>query len=279
LHLISHRNQANSTSTDKDQKRLGSICQWLWRSTPDPSSNHGSALQLHLKDTGLWFLESQQFARWKAEPMSYLWLHGIPGCGKTILSSLIIEQLILHVGNDPCQAVAYFYFDFKTLTTADLMLKSILAQLAQRCVKPPKGLDSLYSTCGDGLQTPSLQLLKTTLRETISEFVDVYIVLDALDESEKRPQLMETLREISEWQEGSLHILLTSRKERDIEDTLELLIDRHFIISLRTGVVDNDIRIYVQYRLSVEKNLRKWYNDQAMREEISSALMKRSKGM
>src|ERR1700761_2555604 len=264
---------------DKEQEKLSAICQWLWNSTPDPSSNYGSALKLRLKHTGLWFLEGQKYAFWKAKPTSYIWLYGMPGCGKTILSSSIIEQLVSHVGNDPCRAVVYFYFDFKALTTVEQMLKSILAQLAQRCLKLPIGLDSLYSNCGDGLQQPSLQLIKTALQKTLSAFVDVYMVLDALDESENRPQLMETIREISEWGEESLHLLLTSRKERDIEDTLESIIPRDYFISLRTDVVDNDIRTYVTYRLSVDKTLRKWYSDQTMREEISSALMKKSMGM
>jgi len=61
----------------------------------------------------LWFLESEQYAKWKASPSSFLWLHGIPGCGKTILSSTVIEDILQHCTNDPGKAAAYFYFDFK----------------------------------------------------------------------------------------------------------------------------------------------------------------------
>jgi hypothetical protein len=41
----------------------------------------------------------------------FLWLYGIPGCGKTILSSTIIEDVLYHY-HDPTMAVIYFYFDF-----------------------------------------------------------------------------------------------------------------------------------------------------------------------
>jgi hypothetical protein len=83
----------------------------LWLSAQDPSINYNKALeQRKNKDSGHWFLQSKAFEKWKTCPNSFLWLHGIPGCGKTILSSTIIEHLGRTIPHT--QPLLYFYFDF-----------------------------------------------------------------------------------------------------------------------------------------------------------------------
>ena len=56
-----------------------------WLSAPDPSINFNAALKRRHMDTGLWLLGNQQFRDWQAAPGSFLWLHGIPGCGSCLL--------------------------------------------------------------------------------------------------------------------------------------------------------------------------------------------------
>src|SRR5439155_25271684 len=77
-----------------------------WLSPPDPSTNYNKALQQRHEGLGLWFLKGDVFAKWKTRQNSFLWLHGIPGCGKTILSSAIIKDLDSKLSS---QAL-YFYF-------------------------------------------------------------------------------------------------------------------------------------------------------------------------
>jgi DNA replication protein DnaC len=57
-----------------------------------------------------------------------LWIYGIPGCGKTILSSAIIENLRASLGS---QFVLYFYFDFNNTAKQSLqnMIRSLISQL------------------------------------------------------------------------------------------------------------------------------------------------------
>jgi hypothetical protein len=43
---------------------------------------------------------------------SFLWLYGIAGCGKTILTSTAIEDAIGYCQSNTGSAIAYFYFDF-----------------------------------------------------------------------------------------------------------------------------------------------------------------------
>ena len=80
-----------------------------WLSSPDVSINHIRAIKDRHQGTGDWFIKGEDFLRWKAREHFLLWLHGIPGCGKTILSSTIIEEL--KSGPSACPVI-YFYFDF-----------------------------------------------------------------------------------------------------------------------------------------------------------------------
>ncbi|KAF9728326.1 vegetative incompatibility protein HET-E-1 [Paraphaeosphaeria minitans] len=108
------------------EERLGKICSWL--SAPDPSTNYHKAHKQRQAETGLWLLDGHKFTEWKERVGSRLWLYGIPGCGKTVLSSTIIEHLLQQCNGDTRTVTAYFYFDFNDTQKQDpdLMLRSLL---------------------------------------------------------------------------------------------------------------------------------------------------------
>ena len=82
------------------------IIQWLQYT--DPSTNHNAACERREPLTGNWLLQSDDFAKWKREPKQLLWLHGIPGCGKTILSSTVVQHIKATCKKDSqCQYIFY----------------------------------------------------------------------------------------------------------------------------------------------------------------------------
>jgi hypothetical protein len=261
------------------KKWCDKICAWL--SPPDPSSNYNKAHKQRQAETGLWLLDSAKFKEWKAAPASRLWLHGIPGCGKTILSSTIIEYLLQHCDNGPSMATAYFYFDFRDTQKQDpeLMLCSLLCQLLQGCVTTVERVDALLLSCGNGRRKPSQNALLDTIAQVIQRFDQVHIVLDALDECAERTELLDVLETLAGWQQENLHILMTSRKERDIESSLEEYLGETDVICLQSDVVDGDIQRYVQERLSHDKSLIKWNRVVSIRQEIETVLMSKARGM
>jgi hypothetical protein len=261
------------------EERLGKICSWL--SAPDPSTNYYKAHKQRHAETGLWLLQDARFAEWKKSATSRLWLYGIPGCGKTILSSIIIEHLLQHCRDDATIVTAYFYFDFNDTQKQDpeLMLRSLLRQLLQRLFTAPKGVDALFSSCGNGQRQPSLHALLEVILQVMQQFTHVYIVLDALDECTQREELMDMLETVAGWQLGNVHLLMTSRKEGDIESSLKTYVQEEDTICLQRDVVDKDIQLYVRQRLSDDKTLTKWNKDAAVRQEIETALMRGACGM
>ncbi|PVH91840.1 ankyrin [Periconia macrospinosa] len=270
---------ASSTLQPLTDAKLCKIRQWL--SAPDPSTNYQKALKLRQADTGIWFLESDTYTRWKTAAASPLWLYGIPGCGKTILSSTVLENIFQNCQDDPAKAIAYFFFDFNDVQKQDpeMMIRSLVCQLSQQCIKIPASLDALFSSSESGQRQPPAHALMEALRSMVQGLPIVYVVLDALDECTQREELMEMLEAITGWQLPNLHFMVTSRRERDIEMSLESFIDERCRICLQSTLVDKDIKRYVRQRLSDDKRLRKWEKDASMMRQIETALMSGAKGM
>jgi len=177
--LLVSQNTSDAVKGLELEQRREKIERWL--SPPDPSTNYNKALQQRQEGTGLWFLQSDTFAKWKTQQNSFLWLYGIPGCGKTILSSTIIEDLKRTL---PRQPLLYFFFDFNDngKQILDSMVRSHISQLYHKCEDTWKLLDSLYSSCEAGRNQPSCESLCKVLLQMVEQVKEVYVVLDALDE-------------------------------------------------------------------------------------------------
>jgi hypothetical protein len=197
------------------------------------------------------------------------------------MSSTIIENVLQHCHDDPSMVTAYFYFDFNDTQKQDpeLMLRSLLCQLLQRSVAIPKDVEALFSSCKNGQRQPSLHTTMEATKQTVQGFTHVYIILDALDECTQRKDLMDVLETVAGWQLENVHLLMTSRKERDIENSLEGFVDKVDTVCLQSDAVDMDIQRYVQRRLSNDRDLVKWKKDDAIKQEIEVALMRGARGM
>ena len=257
--------------------RLMIILRWL--SAPDPAQNHQRAFEQRLEKTGLWFLESEQYTAWKTDAASFLWLYGMPGCGKTILSSTIIQSILQDCRNDPTKVIAYYYFDFNDpqKRVAERMVKSLIVQLSQYCIEPPTALYSFFSSRLRWRR--QLDSLLQVLRQMIQNFPASFIVLDALDECNDRGELLHILDTITSWQLEDLHILVASRNEADIRVSMEGLVRGHNTVCLQSEVVDKDICSYVLHRLSNDHGLQRWRGNPEVQQEIETVLMGKACGM
>ncbi|KAJ4304872.1 hypothetical protein N0V90_000400 [Kalmusia sp. IMI 367209] len=259
-------------------KTLAKIRKWL--SAPDPSVDFDKALRLRQANTGLWLLESDLYKRWKADA-SWLWLHGIPGCGKTVLSSTVLADIREYTKDDPGQALAYFYFDFNDRQKQDseIMIRSLVAQLSQQCMRELPSLVDLFKSCEKTQRQPSLDALLVVLKDLINDFPCVYLAIDALDECERPSELMSIVEKIFQWKLQGLHVLLTSRREGDIKFILEKILDNQNILCIQTDAVDHDIQLYVHQQLDDEERFRKWRSDDKLRQRIETSVGGKARGM
>src|SRR5437016_1822632 len=64
-------------------------------------------------ETGQWLLDSPKFHLWLKADKQTLFCPGIPGAGKTILTSIVVDELTTRFGNDKSIGVAYIYCNFR----------------------------------------------------------------------------------------------------------------------------------------------------------------------
>lgn len=82
-------------------------------------------------ETGSWLLKSSEYTNWKAAPGEILWLHGVVGCGKSVLRSTIINDIESYCEQNPPNTHAYWYFQFSYQDTqrVENMIRSLIRQL------------------------------------------------------------------------------------------------------------------------------------------------------
>ncbi|KAJ7067256.1 ankyrin repeat-containing domain protein [Mycena amicta] len=220
--------------------------------------------------TGLWLLQSTEFKDWIYASNSFLWLEGISGSGKTILSSTIINTL-----RSRAEPIAFFYFDTNNSgqRTVKQLLSSLVIQISLKAPYPDKTLHALWSSYANGEDLPSNSaLISDALIPILGEFTQpVYIVLDALDECSEHDKLLDVVKHIVDAKLANVHLLLTSRPEipRDTD-----LAKQAVSVSLG-GCVDQDIEAYVTKILS--KLDGDW--PQERKDQIKAGLLERGGGM
>ena len=246
-----------------------------WLRPPNPSSNLSNARKKRQKDTGVWFLQSPIFASWKTTPQSCLWLSGKPGSGKTVLNSTVVQALFEE--RDATTSIVYFYFDFQSRDKiqSEGLLTSLIVQLLTQEKLALQEAQLLYKLHYSGANMPDVDQMKETIRKMFASCPKLYLVVDALDECEDRRHLLGFLAECHGWGLANVHILATSRRETDIEDSMRKIATSQ--ISLEDSVVDGDILAYVRQELKDDPNLSQWPED--VRKEVETSLLNGSNGM
>lgn len=138
--------------------------------------------------TGQWLLESLKFQNWLTKPKQTLFCPGIPGAGKTILASIIMDYLDTTCANDLNIGLAYVYFNFRRSYEQRLedTLSSLLKQLVQGQASLLDPVKVLYDQHRDRGKQPSLSELSKALQTVINRYVKVFFVFDALDECQSK---------------------------------------------------------------------------------------------
>ncbi|KAF4968988.1 hypothetical protein FSARC_3642 [Fusarium sarcochroum] len=155
-----------------------------WISDIDFGAQQTDTLSKWQPGTGQWLLDSDEFQKWAREKSEILLCPGIPGSGKTILTSLVIEQLTYRFRKDQKTGIAYIYCDFRRRSTQQSrnLLASILKQLCQRGTTIPASIRTMYLYHDKGKTGLQPSEIWEALRSIARTYSKLFVIVDALDE-------------------------------------------------------------------------------------------------
>lgn len=262
----------------KSDNHLDKLKKWL--SPPDPLTNRNAAKGKRLESTGNWLVTSTPFIEWKSGSRRHLWLHGLAGCGKTVVTSTILDHL--HgLRPDSCICLEFF-FDFrdKDKQHLDNLLRSLAFQLYSQCVDARTALDTLFTSCDDGGNQPATVSLSKTVYIMMQQPKKLQIILDALDECATRAELLDWMKTLAGPDLPCVQLIATSRREEELESSLSGWIHIDNRIPINPDSVNKDIRSYVRARLQrSEEFQRRWASRPSVLKEIESAVGGKADGM
>ena len=205
------------------------IAQWLAPSNYEASyfsDDLRSACESRHPGTCTWILDRPEFKAWtNADPniaaTRMLWLTGIPGAGKTVLSSYVINRCSEISCKKPSASELYFFFK---MTDSDknsvlAVTRSLVYQLYSLF---PTMLASDIISLRDGSgkdNALSDQRLWDLFVKHAKGMPDLTIVLDALDECDGVDVLLRRLKLLLQVSRGKVFVV--SRKEEEIALELE----------------------------------------------------------
>jgi hypothetical protein len=255
----------------RDEQRAQMIQQWL--AAPDVTSNQAQKQSERHIDTGLWLLRLPSFEQWLVHPNTLLWIHGIPGSGKSVLSSTVHKHALANSTAGLDKIAIYFYFDVseESKRSTDSMLKGLISQLSHHKMEN-KLLNDTYDLCQDKKHALTHSQLLAIFFDLLESYIDVVVSIDAIDEAVNVQESMQTILQIQSRKFDHVHIMLTSRWTRALE--MSLIDAGALVMELSNDKVEHDISVYVHSKISRNQ---KW--PEAIRNNISERIVYRAAGL
>ncbi|RSL61015.1 hypothetical protein CEP54_006493 [Fusarium duplospermum] len=185
----------NTVHGSNPRSRDGSTHQELLQKLYAPSHYHfKNSHPQHIEGTSEWFTSHPRFHLWRhSESCSLLWVTGEPGCGKSVLSRYLADEVLRNL------SLCYFFFsaDVEGQNTAEDALCCILRQLLEQ--RPQLLSDHIFQLLeddGDRIRGSIRRLWRILIsaasKNTASQIV---CILDGLDECQEQSRrlLVETL--------------------------------------------------------------------------------------
>ncbi|KAF2116189.1 hypothetical protein BDV96DRAFT_645526 [Lophiotrema nucula] len=236
----------------ENRRRREFVYQWLSAAKYDVDQESCEKIRRQYPGTGDWLLKKDRFHSWFDPDFcanQLLWLNGIPGAGKTILASLVIEEAIKLKQTKHDIAVVFFYCrdQDNTRDTFISVARGLLTQLMQQD-------DSLLSyfyeiASRSGQTTLSSPVLAKEILDTATKNCEkLYIIIDGVDECEKeeRKDLVSFL--VSVWEAlpideaDSLRCMFISQDDSAARKDFSTMV----ALKITTNDVKHDIRSFAR---------------------------------
>ncbi|RPB06631.1 hypothetical protein P167DRAFT_580246 [Morchella conica CCBAS932] len=277
-----------------DEARRTQILTWISRIPY--IKHHERAKEGRVNITGEWLLERDFYQEWyHAKESTILWLHGIPGAGKTKLTSRVIdvhlEELQSRIHSE---GFAYFYCNHKEQDRREpaSIFRALLKQLS---IHPRSSalyvpiIEEYDLRRRDGFASGDLLLdqCKALIIQLLNLIPKTTIIIDGLDECDlkslndvcTRDDLLDALQELVHVPvKGVVKVFVSSREDHDIMKAFGR------VPNLRIRLTDNAKEIGLFVDLEVRKKiatgkLLDGKVKETLEEQICTALKTNANGM
>lgn len=183
--------QERSRALTESRVREEKIRQTLQKLSPiDYHLTHRRLRSECHQGTTQWIFGHDSYKSWEERTESCsIHCNGIPGCGKTILASSVINNLITDPV-DPSHLVCFYYCDYANRQTLNpaVMLGTFIRQILENSHNSENLRNWVLNQWAHRPSTPLAQELLPAVLEAFKEFQRVTIVIDAPDELSPQDQ-------------------------------------------------------------------------------------------
>ncbi|KAI3316755.1 ankyrin repeat-containing domain protein [Xylariaceae sp. AK1471] len=204
---------------------------------------HRDVVRTRHENTCLWVQECDAFKNWlSGKTASCLWMHGIPGCGKTVAFSSIVDHMMEKRKADEMVVIpTYFTYQDPAYHDVEFTFRAIL-RYAAHALSEKTGtseiLHKLRQHCHqDQERLPNLQECFDTLGALIEPDTSLILCFDGVDELPDLSQqrLLKALRDLKTLQ--GVKFIISSRSNLNIR-----AIDH---AQLSVAASEDDLRLYL----------------------------------
>ncbi|KAK6530033.1 hypothetical protein TWF694_003407 [Orbilia ellipsospora] len=261
---IQRRDQSSHWKLQQDQRQKAMRRDILLEKIT--SHNYHELYFRHLgkgqQGTGEWVFTLNNFVEWESgtSTSSILWCHGIPGSGKSVLTSKITNYLTTKYP----RSTAFYFCDFnqKIAFQWETILRSIIKQLLSHLSVGDMSILERFET------PVSQTALSDILRDIVNITSPCYLIFDAIDECDE-PEKYQTLRILEQLsQVDHIRIWISGRYSLDISRKMSPNTVQEIDLALN---IHPDIRLYIEQELEERIRVRRLTISDQMREEIKPA--------
>jgi hypothetical protein len=260
------------------EARKSELMGWLDAAHWEAEAQFETNCELRAQETLQWVLEAEEFKAWRmSKARTYgpmLWMHGLPGMGKSIISAYLVQALKAQY---PEAVVLYFFCKAgdQKLDNVDSLARTLASQLA---LTLPDSREVLQKLKDDGFRPGAFsQSFSRLVVDTLKELSQrTFIVIDGLDEcfgesldvKDRSPitKLLEALKKLD------ARVLVSSRPTPEISHALPFTLSRALTFEDNRDYIEK----FVLMRVSKSRNLKRGF--QRSGKDPISAVVEKSQG-
>ena len=280
LMLSSNLLQATKEGVDRlnrvrDESECRSVENWLC--AVDYAAQQSDFINRREEGTGLWLLESTSFRSWLGEDKKTLFCPGIPGAGKTIITSIVVDYLLNEFRAHSKVGIAYLYCSYTRQHEQKLvdLMSCILVQLMKTRSEPPRHVSDMCLRHMRKGTRPCTREIVEAIHSVLAECSRTFIIIDALDECSNvgraRDMLLEEIFKLQE--EHPIALFATSRSLPGVVSKFQ----NPSCTSLEIRASDQDVRRYLERHVTLLPTFVS--RNKALQESIQSEIAQSVDGM